>query len=70
MFFGDLFQRREFVNARVVHEHVERAERFLGFDEQAINVSLLGDIPLHRHGFATALVISLTILSAPALLEE
>ena len=52
MFVGDVFQRAEFVDARVVHENVELAERLLRFGEQAVNVHLLGNVALHGNGLA------------------
>jgi hypothetical protein len=53
MFLGDLFERREFVDARVVHENVNRAERLIGFGEQAGDVRLLGNVRLSGDGLAT-----------------
>ena len=47
MLLGDLFERREFIDARVVHEHVQLAEGFLGFGEQTFDVRLFGDVALH-----------------------
>ncbi len=55
MFLGDFFERRKFVNARVVHENIKPAERVLRFGEQAFNVRLLSHVPLHRDSFAAGL---------------
>ena len=52
MLFGDVFERREFVDAGVVDEHVEAAVGFFGFGEEAGDVGLFGDVGLDGDGFA------------------
>src|SRR5207244_11000663 len=47
----DALERREFVDARVGHQDVEPAKRFLRFSEQSFNVCLLSNIRLNRDGF-------------------
>ena len=69
MLFGDFFERRRLVNAGVVHQDVEPAERLLRFGEQSLDLGLLGHIRLHRDGLPALLVISATTRSAPSLLE-
>jgi hypothetical protein len=49
---GDVFERRELVDAGIVHQDVERAERLLRLGEQALDVRLSRDIGLHRNGLA------------------
>ena len=50
VFLGDLFERGEFIDARVVHEDVQQTERLLRFLEQAVDVRFLRDIGLNRDG--------------------
>ena len=47
-FFGNLFKRRELVDARVVHQHVEPAERFLRFGKDALDIGGFRHIALYR----------------------
>ena len=47
-----LFERREFIDARVVHEDVQPAERLLRFREQTVDVRLSWRRRLHGDGFA------------------
>ena len=53
--FGNAFERRELVNACVVHEHIELAERLFRFRKETIDVRLLRDIRLYRDGPAAVL---------------
>src|SRR6267378_8340451 len=53
VFFSDLLKRGKLINASVVDEDVKLPERFLGFAEQTLNVSLLRDICLNRDGLAS-----------------
>ncbi len=63
MFFGDVLERYEFVNAGVVNQNVELAERRLRLGEKALAVFFVRDISLPR--FA----ISSTTRSAPSFEE-
>ena len=53
LLLGDAFERREFVDARVVHQDVEPAKRFLRLSKQPFDVGLPGNISLHRDGIAS-----------------
>src|SRR5207247_6646155 len=48
-----VFQRGEFIDARVVDENVEPAKGFLHLGEKPFDVGLPGNISLHRYGFAS-----------------
>jgi hypothetical protein len=52
MLLGDLFEREEFINARVVDKNVELAKGLLRFGKQAFDVRFLGDVRLHRNRLA------------------
>ena len=52
MFPGDLFERGKFIEGRIVHKNVNRAEGFLRLSDQFLDVGLTGDIGLQRDGFA------------------
>src|SRR4029077_1921058 len=52
IFFADIFERLEFIHAGVVDEDIELAVGLLGFGEQPIDVGWLGNVGLHRNGFA------------------
>jgi hypothetical protein len=47
---GDVFQRHEFVDTGIVHQHVDRAEGFFGFVKQPLHVGGLGDVALDGNG--------------------
>ena len=49
---GDVFEGRELVNARIVHQDVELAIGLLGLCKEALDVSSLGDVSLNGNGFA------------------
>ncbi len=51
-FGGGLFDRHVFVDAGIVHQHVEPAERFFGFIEQALDIGGLNDVAFHRDRLA------------------
>ena len=65
---GDGLERRELVNAGVVHQHVELSVGGLGLGEETFDVVRFGDVGLHGDRFAALLVMRLTTASAPALL--
>src|SRR5439155_15826947 len=50
LLLGDAFERREFIDARVVDENVEPAKGFLRLGEQPFDVGFPGNISLHRDG--------------------
>jgi hypothetical protein len=52
---GDFFQRDELVNASVIDQDVDLAERFLCFSEQSLDVCLPGDVALDGDCFSAAL---------------
>ena len=52
VFGGDGFERRELVDAGVVHQDVELAERLLGLREEPPDVGFLGEVGLHRDRLA------------------
>ena len=52
MLFCHVFEREEFVNARVVDENVERTESLPGFGKQAFDISLLCQVALQRNSLA------------------
>jgi len=52
-FFGDAFERRELVDAGIVHQNVQLARRLFWFlREEADDVGCLRDVGLHGDGFA------------------
>ena len=58
LILGDVFQREEFVDAGMVHQHVDRAEGFFGFVKQPLHVGGLGDVALDGDGGLLLLDIS------------
>ncbi len=55
MFRGDFTERGEFINAGVVHQNIDLAERLFRFLEEPLDVGLFGDIGLHGDGLASFL---------------
>ena len=49
---GHVLERRELVDAGVVDQDVEPAERLLRLGEEPLDVGLLGHVRLHRDGLA------------------
>src|SRR5882724_11661221 len=52
MFLRNAFERKEFINARVIYENVELAKGFFGFGEEAFDVRLLRYVRLHANRLA------------------
>ena len=50
-----LFERHKFVNAGVVDQNVDFAERFLRFSKRPLDVCLLRDVPLGGDCYSVAL---------------
>ena len=66
---GDLLDRREFVDARIVDQNVQAAEPLDGRVDQALRVIGLGHIACTATALPPAAVMAWTTASAPALLE-
>jgi len=49
---GDVFEWLELIDAGIVDENIDPAERLLGLFEQPAHVRRLGDVGLHRNGLA------------------
>src|SRR5882724_11144579 len=53
MLLCNAFERKEFINAGVIHENVELAKGFPGLDEEAFDVRLLRNVRLNGNRLAT-----------------
>ena len=52
LLLGDFFQGYKFVNAGVIDQGVDFAERFLRFSEEPLDFRLLRDVASDRDGFS------------------
>lgn len=52
MILRDIFERKEFEDARIINEHIHGPERFLRFREKLVDVSLFGDVRLYCDSLA------------------
>ena len=55
LLLGDFFQGYKFVNAGVIDQGVDFAERFLRFSEEPLDFRLLRDVASDRDGFSAPL---------------
>ena len=69
MLFADFLKRRELVDARVVNQNIELAERLFRLGENALHVGAFATSPWTAIALPPLPVISLTTRSAPSLLE-
>jgi hypothetical protein len=67
---GDVFQRHEFVDTGIVHQHVDRAEGFLVSSNSRCTSAALATSPLTAMALPPFALMSATTRSAPSLLEE
>jgi hypothetical protein len=69
VFLGHILQRGELIDAGVVDQDVQSAERLVRLREQPVDVGLLGEIACTAIARPSFLVISATTWFAPSLLE-
>jgi len=66
-FLGNLFQRREFINAGVIDQDVDLAERFLSRAKSPSTSAFFATLPWTATAVPPRFMISSTILSASVL---